>query len=422
LAAGLGLMLAVGAFRIGNAHAAPSALYVSPTGLDTGSCPSTSPCATVTYALQHAASGATIKVSGTIDDHVNITAPVTITTWTGGPAGSPGVLDGTGTQTVVTVSGITGVTIQNITIQHGALGILNSEGTVTLADSTVWGNATTAEPYAGLWNYGGGTMTIVDSTVANNSGNNTYGAGVYNTGTMTVVASTIAANTGGGIYSGQGHVATLGATIVANNTGSNCLPYEAASLASAGYNLTNDTNGTACAFTAATDLVNKNPLLGTLAKNGGPTETILPASKSPAGNVIPNPTSLRGVQVCPGTDQRGHVRPGNGESRCTIGAAEVSASKLTTSAVTATPATVKTGTRVAYLIVVTPKSGTGVPTGPVTFTIGTTTLCKAVLSGGVAACGATNAPVGTDTVTGTYLGGNGYGVSSATTTLVVTAS
>ena len=43
---------------------------------------------------------------------------------------------------------------------------------------------------------------------------------------MTIIASTIAANTGGGIYSGQFDVATLGATIVSGNTGSNCLGYD----------------------------------------------------------------------------------------------------------------------------------------------------------------------------------------------------
>jgi hypothetical protein len=122
------------------------------------------------------------------------------------------------------------------------------------------------------------------------------GAGITNNGTMTVIASTIAGNTGGGIYSGQLATASLGATIVAGNTGPNCAGYDAASLDSAGYNLTNDTTGTACGFTAATDLVNKNPLLGSLASNGGPTQTMLPGAKSPAADVIPKTTALRGLR------------------------------------------------------------------------------------------------------------------------------
>jgi hypothetical protein len=404
--------------------AAPTTLYVSQGGNDSGTCASSaSPCATVSYALKQAASGATIKVSGTIDDHPVISAPVTITTWPGGPAVSPAVLDGTASGPVVTVGQLVGATLHDLTIEHGSLGVLN-EGTLTLTDSTVSGNAAAAEPYAGIWNYSGGTMTIIDSTVTKNSGasgGSDVGAGIDNNGTMTVIASTISGNTGGGIYSGQFDTATLGATIVAGNTGANCSAYDAGSLDSAGYNLTNDTNGTACSFTAATDLVNKNPLLGSVASNGGPTQTLLPGAKSPAADLIPKTTTLRGVPVCPGTDQRGVTRPGRGETHCTIGAVEVGFKNPTTTAVTVNPATVAAGTRVAYLAVVTPKSGTATPAGTISFSTGSTSLCTAVLSGGVAACGASSAPAGTDTVTGTYSGGGGYASSSGTATLTVTS-
>jgi Bacterial Ig-like domain (group 3) len=414
-------VLAFGAFApVAAQAAAPTTLYVSQGGLDSGTCTPASPCATVSYALTKAPSGATIEVSGTIDDHLSISSPVTITTWPGGPAGSPAVLDGTPRGTVVQVL-VAGVTLHDLTIENGSVGIYN-EGTLTLTDSTVSGNANVAEPYAGISNYG--TMTVIDSTVARNSSGGVRGGGIYNIGlTMTVIASTISGNSGGGIYSGQGDIAALGATIVADNTGGpNCVAYDAGSLYSAGYNLTNDETGSACGFTAATDLVNKNPLLGPLAANGGPTQTILPGATSPAADVIPNPVTLRGVAVCPGTDQRGVARPGQGETRCTIGAAEAGFTNPTTTSVTLSPATATAGTRVVYLVVVTPKSGTGTPTGTISFTTGSTLLCTAVLSGGVAACGATNAPVGTDKVTGTYSGGEGYAGSAGTATLTVTTA
>jgi hypothetical protein len=421
-------VLAFGAFAPGAiapvaAHAAAAAtLYVSSGGLNSGACTSSaSPCATVSYALTKAPSGATIEVSGTIDDHLIISSPVTITTWPGGPAGSPAVLDGAAGGTVVFVSTVAGVTLHDLTIENGALGI-NNNGTLTVSDSTVSGNANAAEPYAGIWNYQG-TMTIIDSTVAKNTSHGARGAGIYNTAAMTVIASTISGNSGGGIFSGEYDTAALGATIVADNTGGpNCVAGAAGSLYSAGYNLTNDATGSACGFTTVTDLVNKNPLLGALAANGGPTQTMLPGSTSPAADVIPTATTLRGVTVCPGTDQRGDARPGHGETRCTIGAAEAALSNPTTTSVTVSPATVTAGARVVYLIVVTPKSGTGTPTGTVSFTTGSTSLCTAVLSGGVAACGATSAPVGTDKVTGTYSGGDGYASSSGTATLTVKAA
>ena len=51
-----------------------------------------------------------------------------------------------------------------------------------------------------------------------------------------------------------------------NTDGPNCDGYDTGSLDSVGYNLTNDKTGTACSFTRKTDLVNKNPLLGHLAR------------------------------------------------------------------------------------------------------------------------------------------------------------
>jgi hypothetical protein len=418
------VVLAFGAFAPAAAQAAaPTTLYVSQGGLDTGTCPSANPCGHVSYALNQAAPGATIEVSGTIDDHMTISSPVTITTWAGGPAGSPAVLDGTHIEDsngIVNVRpSAAGVTLNDLTIENGTPGLINF-GTLTLTDSTVSGNAGYGNggyACAGVCNIGG-TMTILDSTVAQNPGGNGYIGGIYNSAMMTVIASTVSGNTGGGIFSNG--TATLGATIVANNTGGNCSESNAANIVSAGYNLTDDTSGAACSFNSAHDSIGKNPQLGHLASNGGPTQTMLPSTKSPAANVIPKGTTLHGVAVCPSTDQRGVTRPGRGHPRCTIGAAEVGFKNPTTTSITV-PATATFGTNVVYLAVVTSQSGTGVPAGTITFTTGATTLCTAVLSGGVAACGATTAPVGTDTVTGTYSGGGGYASSSATATLTVTS-
>jgi hypothetical protein len=317
-ALGAGAVLALGIFAPAAAQAAaPKTLFVSQGGLDSGTCTSANPCATVSFALTKAASGATIKVSGTIPDHVTISHPVTITTWPGGPARSPGILDGTVTGTVVSVpSGVAGVTLHDLTIENGSrdfgAGISNA-GTMTVTDSTMWNNS-------GGGIYNAGTMTVIDSTISNNSGGGIDSGG----GSLTIIASTISNNSGGGIgASNINPTATLAATIVADNTGGNCIPASTVSFNSAGYNLTNDKTGKACGFTAATDRVNKKPLLGHLAKNGGPTKTLLPGATSPADDVIPNHTTLRGIAVCPGTDQRGVTRPAQGETRCTIGAVEI---------------------------------------------------------------------------------------------------
>ncbi|HEY1651058.1 MAG TPA: Ig-like domain-containing protein [Acidimicrobiales bacterium] len=93
----------------------------------------------------------------------------------------------------------------------------------------------------------------------------------------------------------------------------------------------------------------------------------------------------------------------------------------TTVSASATPSTVKLGQSVTYSATVSPSAGSGTPTGTVTFSIGTTTLCPATLSSGVASCTSSNALVGANqTVTATYSGDIDFLGSSSTTTVTVT--
>ena len=88
----------------------------------------------------------------------------------------------------------------------------------------------------------------------------------------------------------------------------------------------------------------------------------------------------------------------------------------TVASVGATPTgPVTVGTSVAYSASVT---GGGVtPTGTVTFKIGATTLCTTgALSSGSGNCSASNAPIGSDTVTATYNGDGNYNSGATGTT------
>ena len=76
----------------------------------------------------------------------------------------------------------------------------------------------------------------------------------------------------------------------------------AATITSGGGNI--DTDGS-CSLGAAGDQPNTDPLLGPLADNGGPTLTHLPGAGSPA-------IDAAGAGACPGTDQRGVIRPQGG--------------------------------------------------------------------------------------------------------------
>jgi hypothetical protein len=94
----------------------------------------------------------------------------------------------------------------------------------------------------------------------------------------------------------------------------------------------------------------------------------------------------------------------------------------TTTVATATPAGSTSGGAVTYGATVTPVSGTGIPTGTVTFTVGAVTLCTtpSLNGAGSGTCTATNTPVGTDTVVARYSGDATFGGSTGTNTETVT--
>jgi CSLREA domain-containing protein len=157
-----------------------------------------------------------------------------------------------------------------------------------------------------------------------------YGGGIDHRGgaDLTIVNSTITDNHaikgGGGLNSGQAYAAVsdqtaiarvrLLNTIIADNTSSagpgNCNVQDMV-IQSEGHNL--DSDGS-CFLTAAGDLPKRNPLLGPLAYNGGPTETEALLPGSPA-------IDAGASNGCPPDDQRGVARPEG--SACDIGAYEL---------------------------------------------------------------------------------------------------
>ncbi|MDG6908801.1 MAG: Ig-like domain repeat protein [Nitrososphaerota archaeon] len=89
----------------------------------------------------------------------------------------------------------------------------------------------------------------------------------------------------------------------------------------------------------------------------------------------------------------------------------------TTTSVFVSPTSVSNGTSVTYSATVSPSTATGT----VAFTVGSTALCTATLSGGAGNCASTKAPVGSDTVTGTYSGDTTDAVSSGAASLDVSS-
>ena len=109
-------------------------------------------------------------------------------------------------------------------------GIFVANGSLELDHSLVDANTAVTGGggiYAGGWTAGAGTaVTIIDSTISNNTGSS-YGGGIYTSVLLTLVNSTISNNTatvfGGGIYGNDssGDVMTLSNCTISNNTADN---------------------------------------------------------------------------------------------------------------------------------------------------------------------------------------------------------
>ena len=166
--------------------------------------------------------------------------------------------------------------------------------------------------------FGGGLVIdsseifLANITVSNNKVENNGGGLFTNDSALTLLHATIAYNksvTGGGIFVENADV-KIGNSILAGNAaveGSDC--FEENSLDSLGYNLVQDDNSCSSVFDKEGDLQDTDPLLGSLANNGGNTLTHALDMSSPAAHLIPVGTNQCGTGIK--KDQRGKRRPGN---------------------------------------------------------------------------------------------------------------
>jgi len=224
------------------------------------------------------------------------------------------------------------LTVRDVTIigntalsGNGAAGIIVDRGTLTVISSTIADN-TGGNVGGGIANLGG-TVAVTNSTITGNSSG--AAGGINNSrGTLTVTSSTLAGNTAtfsgasGGILTTAdcllgpqctGGVVTLTNTIVATSTGRDLAAFAGGSFA--GNNNLIDDATSAGGFTdsASGNIVGHPALLGTLGNQGGTTQTIpllpgslaidtgAPVGTGPAGNPVPS-TDQRGVARVNGPD------------------------------------------------------------------------------------------------------------------------
>ena len=168
----------------------------------------------------------------------------------------------------------------------GGGGTFNKYGTTTLTNCTIASNTSVGGFKAGGVFNVSGTTTLTDCTVSGNIGQSAgNGTGILNQTGTTNLVNTIVAGT-------VGHTDVEGAF---TSQGNNLIGNIGGSGVSSGW------VGTDLTGTSATP---RNPLLGPLASNGGPTQTM---------GLLPNSPALNtgNAALAPTTDERGLPRFGN---------------------------------------------------------------------------------------------------------------
>jgi len=210
------------------------------------------------------------------------------------------------------------VDIRYSTIINNGLGVKARSGSIR--HSTVAGNGTGVR----LGDYGSGSgpyqFIFMSSTFSGNTG---YGIeadrGLFGgwMGTAYIRDSTITGNTIG--LDSESFQYEVKNSIISSNA-ENCRGYWSGDSSSRGFNLTDDDT---CGLSNPTDMRVDDVLLSELGDWGGSTQTHIPLEGSPAIDMV------KWASQCSPRDQRGYVRPadgeGNGVAHCDCGAVEYGA-------------------------------------------------------------------------------------------------
>ncbi|MFK7921083.1 MAG: choice-of-anchor Q domain-containing protein [Bacteroidia bacterium] len=188
-------------------------------------------------------------------------------------------------------------------------GALHMNGIVNISNSTFGGNEATSSGGA-IRNFTGGSLTCVNSTFASNKSGNRGGAistNAYVDLNFCTLVGNVANSLGGGIRVPTGGICLMQNSLVANNSGSSGddVSMFSGAFISNGYNFIGDTTGSSWIAASNDQLGNTaiplDPLILSLASNGGFTETIALQVGSPC---IDN-ADTTGAPIF---DQRGEIR------------------------------------------------------------------------------------------------------------------
>ena len=159
--------------------------------------------------------------------------------------------------------------------------------------------------------YNTGTVVVVNCTFSSCGaigGTNGVGGGLALPGKDGSPGS----GRGGDVAQASGAFVLRNSILAASSAGTNAYDTSASRITDGGYNISSD----ASLNLSGTSRKNTDPILGSLANNGGSTQTMAVQSNSPAINKIP-------VALSPATDQRGIPRPQPQGGLSDIGAYEL---------------------------------------------------------------------------------------------------
>ncbi|MEM7736198.1 MAG: right-handed parallel beta-helix repeat-containing protein [Deinococcota bacterium] len=204
---------------------------VTTVGDGIGSCNASNECDTLREAINAAANGDTIDVSGLAGQTITLTGDlpeITVDNLTiDGGTGAKVTIDGGGNHTIFDHRGGGTFEVNNLVVTGGTgvvdgviLGgaIFSENGNVTVTNSIISGN--TADLGGGILSLG--TVIVINSAISGNEAGN--GGGIWSRGTITVTNSTVSGNqatTGGGIMSRGATAVTLENSLVLGNDASN---------------------------------------------------------------------------------------------------------------------------------------------------------------------------------------------------------
>ncbi|MGH9120967.1 MAG: choice-of-anchor Q domain-containing protein, partial [Acidimicrobiales bacterium] len=216
--------------------------------------------------------------------------------------------------------------------------VTGAQLTAAITDSTFASNQAAAGGAIDSGDLSGGTVTITASTFLDNmainnalqlgDGGAILSAGNQGTSAVSVTDSTFSGNTAyrNGPTIDGGESASGGSVAVAADIFNGSCDQVSGMWHDGGYNVATDSSCFAQGVATDTDAGSTlSSQLGSLASNGGPTQTIEPLSGNPAIGDVPNPTSeslnSSTVMLCPTTDQRGVSSP-PAPTKCNAGAVQ----------------------------------------------------------------------------------------------------